>query len=138
MSPLPKKTNPVAVAAANGALDALPDSKLRTRNTTNRVRASLLVRLAPDADTVAFRGREAQTLKLLIDTAPRGFTSGEASPLAWARRTSAYIHKLRRAGVPIADTRERTPDGARVARYSLSGPVTVVDDWTTAANDETE
>lgn len=58
--------------------------------------------------------------------------------MAWARRTSAYVHNLRRAGVPIATTRERTPDGASVARYSLSGPVTVVDDWTTAANDETE
>lgn len=137
MSALPNKANPVAVAAANGALGAISETTRRRPYTPNRVRASLLVRLAPDADPVAFRGREAQTLKLLIDTAPRGFTSGEASPLAWARRTSAYIHDLRGAGVPIATTRERTPDGA-VARDSLSGQVTVVNDWTTAANDETE
>ena len=138
MSALPKKANPVAVAAANGALGAITGTTRRRPYTPNRVRASFFVRLAPDASPIAFRGREAQTLKLLMARGRKGFTSGEASPMAWARRTSAYVHKLRRAGVPIATTRERTPDGASVARYTLSGPVTVVDDWTTAANDETE
>lgn len=138
MSALPNKANPDAVAAAHGVLGAFSVTTQRGPSTQIRGGASLHVRLAPDAAPIAFRGREAQTLKLLMARGRKGFTSGEASPLAWARRTSAYIHKLRRAGVPIATARERTPDGASVARYTLSGPVTVVDDWTTAANDETE
>lgn len=138
MSALPNKANPVAVAAADGVLGAFSGTTPSGPSMQNLHGASLHVRFAPDAAQIAFRGREAQTLKLSIDTGPRGFTSGEANPLAWARRTTACIHNLRGAGVPIATTRERTPDGASVARDSLSCQVTVVNDWTNAANDETE
>lgn len=65
-------------------------------------------------------------LGLLLSTGPMGFTSGEASPLGWARRTSHYVFKLRRAGIPITTTWETTADGARVARYCLAAPVEVV------------
>ncbi|MFN3815161.1 hypothetical protein [Brevundimonas sp.] len=87
----------------------------------------LTFRLLPDGEPLTVEGREAQTLALLLTTGPRGFTSGEASPLGWARRTSAYIFKLRRLGLPIATAREATPDGARVARYTLAGPVTLAE-----------
>jgi hypothetical protein len=70
-------------------------------------------------------GRLAQTLALLIRTGPAGFTSGEASPLGWARRTSDYVLKLRALGVPIATTLETAGD-ARVGRYSLTEPVAAV------------
>nr|WP_314135727.1 hypothetical protein [uncultured Brevundimonas sp.] len=76
-------------------------------------------------------GRDAQTLALLLTTGPCGFTSGEASRLGWARRTSAYVHKLRRLGLPILTEREKTADGAVVARYILAGAVAVVRGGTT-------
>jgi len=83
-------------------------------------------RLLPDGEPVTVDGREAQTLALLLTTGPRGFTAGEASPLGWARRTAAYVHKLRRLGLPVVTDRETTADGAVVARYSLIAPVAVV------------
>jgi hypothetical protein len=78
------------------------------------------------ATTASFQGREAQTLALLIHYESRGFTSGDASPLDWARRTSHYVFKLRGAGIPIATTREVTPDGSCVGRYTLTAPVRVI------------
>lgn len=86
----------------------------------------LTFRLSPEGEPMTVDGREAQTLALLLTTGPRGFTSGEASRLGWARRTSAYVFKLRRLGLPIVTRREPTPDGAVVARYSLAAPVVVV------------
>jgi len=71
-------------------------------------------------------GREAQTLGLLIERGERGVNSGEASPLGWARRTSAYIHRLRRAGFAISTCREPAGD-ANVARYRLVEPVEVLE-----------
>jgi hypothetical protein len=121
----PKK-NPAAAATADG----VRQSSLRrepSRNTPNQGRKpSLTVRVWPGGQRVHVEGREAQTLTLLLTTGARGFTSGEASPLGWARRTSAYIFKLRRRGLPIATAREATSDGARVARYTLAGPVVTV------------
>lgn len=86
----------------------------------------LTFRLSPDGEPMTVDGREAQTLALLLTTGPRGFTAGEASPLGWARRTAAYVHNLRRMGLPVVTERETTADGAVVARYSLSAPVVVV------------
>ncbi|MBX9614907.1 MAG: hypothetical protein K2X25_04890 [Caulobacteraceae bacterium] len=86
---------------------------------------ALTFRLPPDHRPMTVAGRQAQTLALLIQTGPQGFTSGEASPLGWARRTSDYIAKLRAMGVPIQTTPERVAD-ATVGRYTLAGPVVVV------------
>lgn len=67
-------------------------------------------------------GRDAQTLRLLVARGRRGFTSGEASEAGWARRTSAYIHRLRELGFPIESISE-TAGEARVARYRLTAEV---------------
>lgn len=91
-----------------------------------RRRLTLTVRVLPGGKPITLVGREAQTLKLLIECGGRGFTCGEASPFGWARRTPAYIHDLRRKGIPIASSLENTPDGARVARYRLVVTVEVI------------
>jgi hypothetical protein len=86
----------------------------------------LAFKLAPDGHPIRVTGRLAQTLALLVKVGPAGFTSGEASPLHWARRTSHYIRELRRLGVPIATQREAAGD-AVIGRYILTGPVSVID-----------
>lgn len=91
-----------------------------------RAQHQLTFKLLPDGGLFTVYGRMAQTLDLLIRTGPQGFTSGEASPLGWARRTSHYVLKLRGLGVPIKTTRELAGD-ARVGRYSLAAPVVVVE-----------
>lgn len=123
----PNEMNPDAVVAAVGAQGALLGS-LHPNHTTapKPSKPSLTVRLEPGAKPVTVWGREAQTLALLIERGASGFTSGEASPLGWARRTSHYIFKLRGHGISITTSMEPTPDGAMVARYALSEPVTVV------------
>jgi hypothetical protein len=86
---------------------------------------ALTFRLPPDAVPITVTGRQAQTLAPLIQTGPQGFTSGEASPLGWAKRTSDYISKLRALGVPIETTWERVAD-ASIGRYTLIGMVVVL------------
>jgi hypothetical protein len=85
----------------------------------------LTFRVGADGEPLTVGGREAQTLALLVSVGPSGFTSGEASPLGWARRTSHYVRKLRLAGVPIATTRERIGD-ATVGRYALAATVHLI------------
>jgi hypothetical protein len=92
---------------------------------SHRPQEALTARVLPDGEPVTVSGREAQTLRLLLRVGVRGFTSGEASPLGWARRTSHYVWKLRAAGFPISTQREVTPDGCRIGRYALTGPVVV-------------
>lgn len=88
-------------------------------------RQGFVARVEPDGEPFTVTGREAQTLDLLIRSGETGFTSCEASPLGWARRTSAYVLKLRRKGVPVSTTRERAGD-ATVGRYRLAGRVRVL------------
>jgi hypothetical protein len=85
----------------------------------------MLIRVRVRGRTITLAGREAQTLGLLITRGDRGLTSGEASPLGWARRTAAYIHRLRRLGFRVTTTREPAGD-ASVARYRLAEPVEVL------------
>jgi len=96
---------------------------------STRKRASnqrqLTFRIPPDGAPVTVTGREAQTLALLIQSGPNGFTSGEASPLGWARRTSHYIYRLRRLGLAIVTTWEDAGD-AMIGRYTLTGKIEVV------------
>lgn len=119
--------NPAATAMADGVRGAHLDRKLPSCSTLNRaVKANLKVKVSDDEPVLEVDGRKAQTLSLLNAKGDQGFTSGDASPLGWARRTSAYVRKLRRSGVPILTTWETTPDGSRIGRYTLQAPVTVV------------
>lgn len=79
----------------------------------------------PEGRDVKVSGREAETLLTLISAGPHGFTSLEGFRAGWAVRLSAYIHDLRRLGVPIETTRE-PHDGGQHARYHLAVPVEVV------------
>ena len=90
-----------------------------------RAQHALTFKLQPDGEPITVFGRLAQTMDLLIRVGANGVTSGEASPLGWARRTSHYVHRLRQLGVQIGTTRENLTD-ARVGRYALTAPVTVV------------
>jgi hypothetical protein len=125
----PELKNPAVAPTTDGAqvggLVLQPGPRPITQAGT--VKRIMRVRL-PDGSVPTIGGREAQTLALLIRKGSRGFTSGEASVVGWARRTSAYVHNLRRLGVPIATEREKTTDGATVARYTLAAPIAVVSD----------
>jgi hypothetical protein len=76
--------------------------------------------------TKTFTGREAQTLALLLDVGDDGLTSGEA-PGGWARRTAAYVHNLKKAGLDIETLREVLSRDTWVGRYVLRTPVRVHD-----------
>ena len=120
-----KENGPGVGGATHGAGNVALEGP--TSHSTRRpAREAIRARVLPDGEPVAVRGREAQTLRLLLTTGAAGFTSGEASPLGWARRTSHYVMKLRRAGFPILSHLESTPDGARVARYALGARVELV------------
>lgn len=127
------EVSPAAAATANGALVAkdFPSQRqthptvVTPQSATSRMK--VIFRLSPDAEPMTVVGREAQTLLLLAERGPLGFTSGEASPLKWGRRTSAYIHKLRRLGIHIETARETTSDGACIGRYSLTSPVELLE-----------
>lgn len=123
----PELKNPAVAPTTDGAQVGgsvlQPGPRPITR--TGGVKPIITVELS-DGSAPSIRGREAQTLELLIGKGSVGFTSGEASGFGWARRTSAYVHKLRRLGVPIATERERMPDGAVVARYTLAASVKVL------------
>lgn len=116
-----KHNGPGDVGASRGA-HVTAFHKATPYTSRSHAREALTVRILPGGDPITVVGRLAQTLQLLIDTRERGFTSGEASPLGWARRTSAYVQKLRELGFPIATVRERAGD-ATVGRYILMAPV---------------
>lgn len=100
-------------------------TKPRNNNRGKRTLQRLTFRLTTEGDPLTVSGRMAQTLALLVKVGPSGFTSGEASPLGWARRTSHYVMQLRELGVSILTTRERVGD-AVIGRYCLTAPVYVV------------
>jgi len=113
-----EKPAPVATGSGLSKSVRLAGERLETT-------PKLTFTLGPDRELITTTGREAETLRLLIKTGPRGFTSGEASSLGWARRTSHYIFRLRRRGVEIETVRELI-DGARVGRYVLKSPVVLI------------
>lgn len=120
------EASPARVAARDGALDGQPWKAARPETTKPAHPRKTMVRVRVRGRTMTLTGREAQTLGLLIMRGEGGLTSGEASPLGWARRTSAYIHRLRRAGFAISTCREPAGD-ANVARYRLVEPVEVLE-----------
>jgi hypothetical protein len=120
----PEMLNPAASAKANGVRGAFVVVRPPSDITTHPKRQpQYWARILPNGEPFRIGKREAQTLGLLIEKGLVGFTSGEASPLGWARRTSDYIHRLRRKGVAIVTMRETVADGARVARYTLADRV---------------
>jgi hypothetical protein len=121
----PQEKGSGAGEMAHGAPEIARD-KASPSTKSRRHREALTARVLPDGRPVTVKGREAQTLRLLIRKGPAGFTSGEASPMGWARRTSHYVWKLRAAGFPVATTREEAPDGCRIGRYSLTAPVVIL------------
>lgn len=122
----PETTNPAVAPTTNGVqVGALVrDQNPSFSAGTASVKPNISVKLA-DGKVLTFRGRQAQTLALLVRKGSAGLTSGEASGYGWARRTSAYVRGLRLAGVPITTQRERALD-ARIGRYFLAGPVSVL------------
>lgn len=118
----PKNGNPGAGGA--GASKVRSPKQQNTKKVT-QPKPMLKVHRASDNAAMTFHGREAQTLDLLIQCGARGLTSGEASPLGWARRTSAYVKNLRDGGVNITTTREPA-SGAMVGRYRLLDSFTIV------------
>ena len=122
----PQTTNPAVAPTTHGVqvgtlvMDQDPSFSAGTAS----VKPNISVKLA-DGKVLTFHGRQAQTLALLVRKGKAGLTSGEASGYGWARRTSAYVRGLRIAGVPITTQRERALD-ARIGRYVLAGPVSVV------------
>ncbi|WP_397421064.1 hypothetical protein [Phenylobacterium sp.] len=120
-----KNKNPGAGGAARGA-GGVALGQASASSKPHRSREALTAQVLPNGEPVTVVGRQAQTLRLLIARGAAGFTSGEASPLGWARRTSHYVMQLRRAGFPIGMVREPATDGSRVGRYFLGSPVAVL------------
>ena len=82
----------------------------------------------PGGNLVVVRGRDAQTLRRLIDAGAKGISSLTVA----APRLSAYIHKLRKAGFSI-ETRHISHGGpfpGNHAEYRLIAFPEVVEDTT--------
>jgi hypothetical protein len=79
----------------------------------------------PDGSQQSFAGREAWTLRQLVDAGPIGVTTIDHPAPRW----SHYVFKLRRAGLTITTEYEAhsgTYPGTH-GRYRLETPVTVVE-----------
>lgn len=87
------------------------------------------IRLEPGGKPITFRGREAWTVKRLIEAGNRGFSSFDEP----APRLSHYIWRLRRAGIEIETVSEQhggTFPGQH-GKYFLRSRLVVVTDQTT-------
>lgn len=79
----------------------------------------------PDGSQPSFAGREAWTLRRLVEAGSRGVTTIDHPAPRW----SHYVFKLRRAGLTISTEYEAhggTYPGTH-GRYRLETPVTVVE-----------
>lgn len=120
-----KEKRSAAGGAANGPWgEKLPELSPH-QPTQKKISGKPWVKVMWRGQVVPLFGRQAQTIMLLIECGPKGVTSGEASPLGWAKRTAAYVHKLRNIGFDIRTTYERVSD-ALIGRYTLMEPVAVV------------
>ena len=106
--------------------DRAHKSRARPPRMRKRALAQLRLKRFDTGQELSLTGRVAQTLEALHRLGSAGATSGELSPLGWARRTSAYVHTLRRHhGLDISGTLEAAGD-AVVMRYRLETPVTIL------------
>ena len=117
----PQNENPGA-----GNAGASPVGSKAKQNRNNPTRTRPWIEVSWGSNVVRFNGREAQTLALLLHYGAAGFTNGQASSCGWARRTSAYIFKLRRAGLEINTATLPLPCGASVGLYILHSTVIVI------------
>ena len=123
-----EKRRPAAGSNRGGPSGNVSGQGRANNNANSRARQfRLTFRVLPDGPQVTVTGRVAQTLALLLKTGPKGFTTGEASPLGWARRTSHYILELRRRDLLILTVLESAGD-CRIGRYILKSRVSVVTD----------
>ncbi len=85
--------------------------------------ARITIRL-PDGSRQTFRGREAWTLRHLLNAGASGLTTLEQPAPRW----SHYVFKLRKAGLVISTDREMHGGAypGNHGRYRLETPVTVV------------
>lgn len=87
------------------------------------INTKLTIRL-PDGSRQTFQGREAWTLRHLLNAGSAGITTLEQPAPRW----SHYVFKLRKAGLVISTARE-SHGGAypgNHGRYRLETPVTVI------------
>ena len=93
---------------------------------TKAIKHIIVARILPDGPTVAVNGREAYTLRRLIDAGKRGVSSIEhVGP-----RLSAYVHDLRGFGF-IIETEYEKHDGpypGSHARYRMHSDVEIISD----------
>ncbi len=118
----PEKRKPATGCSRGGSSKTVQLAGERSEATSK-----VTFRLGLGAEVFAVTGRIAETLRLLVRMGSQGFTSGEASPLRWARRTSHYVMCLRDLGVEIETRRERAGD-ATIGRYVLISVVVIVSD----------
>lgn len=122
------KKGPLGAATPKGPqIETEKASQIQSKHTSTASSGKgLFVLLVPDGLTIKVpAGRLTQTMMLLLQCGENGFTSGDASPLGWARRTSGYIHDLRKLGIPIETRWEALSDGVRIGRYLLAAQVEV-------------
>lgn len=100
-----------------------PEGPTKVCKGTKAKSKHLIKAIMANGDKILATGRQAQTLKHLIEAGTKGATSLDFSKAGWARRTSAYIHALRKMGISILGPREKTSDGASVSRYILIEPL---------------
>jgi hypothetical protein len=79
----------------------------------------------PDGSQQSFAGREAWTLRRLVDAGARGVTTIDHPAPRW----SHYVYKLRKAGLAISTDYEQHKGDfpGNHGRYRLETPVTVVE-----------
>jgi hypothetical protein len=84
----------------------------------------ITVRVLPDGDERSFKGRFAWALARLVGAGETGCTPIDHPGPRW----SAYVHKLRRAGLCIEthDEKHAGPYAGRHARYVLRSEIEVV------------
>lgn len=113
-----------AVASTTDRARGLSSASRQPHYTTPKLKRHKLTVRFQEA-LIVVEGRAAQTLLLLKQKGSRGFTSGEASTLGWAKRTSHYIHQLRKLGFQIVTVREKEGD-VTIGRYVLMQRVVIV------------
>jgi hypothetical protein len=119
----PQNGNPGAGGA--GASKGRSTGKQNATKVTHKA-AWLEATWLPNQAPIRFTGREAETLNALMRAGAAGLTSGDFSSYGWARRTSAYVFKLRKAQLDISTTYEVVPPDATVGRYTLNSRVVVI------------
>lgn len=89
------------------------------------MRIHVTLDLGEQSRTLEFKGRMGWTMAQLVDAGPRGITTIERPAL----RLAAYVHSLRKRGIPIETEIEAHsgPYAGQHARYRLACGATMRD-----------